>query len=119
MTTHVERVRAALAFGCALALPFFTLLEANYPRLTTQGQLAIFALLGLTLAYLRERAPDESGRRWLQLSDLGLALLTLVVFGYVVVQNEPLFERWWSNGLSLGGRAGAETALDIAIGALD
>jgi TRAP transporter 4TM/12TM fusion protein len=113
--TGVEKVRAALAFGCALALPFFTLFEANYPRLTTQGQLAIFALLGIALAYLRER-PD--GRGWLRVSDLGLAFLAFVVFGYVVVQSEPLFERWWSNGLSLGGRAGAETALDIAIGAI-
>jgi TRAP transporter 4TM/12TM fusion protein len=111
-------VRAALAFACALALPFFTLLEANYPRLTTQGQLAIFALLGLTLAFLRERPAGKGPLALLRLSDLGLALAAIVVFGYVVVQNEPVFESWWSNGLSLGGRAGAETALDIAIGAV-
>ena len=40
-------------------LPLFVLVEANYPRLATQTQLAVFALLGLTLAFLRERCRRE------------------------------------------------------------
>ncbi len=102
-----------MAFACAIALPLFTLAETNYPRMAPQAQLAVFALLGLVLAYLRERPDAKIGAR---LADVGLALLAALVFGYVVVQSDPLFARFWVDGSSLGDRAGIETAVDIAIG---
>jgi TRAP transporter 4TM/12TM fusion protein len=45
-----------------------------------------------------------------------LALAALGVCLYVVVQTEPVFTTIWLDGSSLGDRAGAERALDVAIG---
>ena len=117
----LERIRRTIAGACALALPIFALLEVNYPRLSPQAQLAVFALLGLTLAYLRprpdlEERPAALARR--TAADLLLAAATVAVFGYVVVQSEPLLSALWSGGRSLGDRAGIETGLDIAVGVI-
>ena len=94
----------------ALALPFFVLAEVNYPVMTPQGSLAVFAGLGLALAFL------SAGPKRRHRSELGLAAAALAVCGYVVVQSEPLFEAFWIGGRSLGDRAGIEAGLDIAIG---
>ncbi len=112
---RIERTRAGLAFACALALPIFTLAEANYPHMAPQAQLGVFAMLGLALAFLRER---PGARPSVRLADIGLGLLAALVCGYVVVQSDPFFTRLWIDGQSLGDRAGIETALDIAVGVL-
>ncbi len=109
----IERIRSVVALVCALALPVFTLVEANYPNLTPQAQLAVFAMLGLTLAYARERPKASAVVR---VTDLLLALAAALVCGYVLVQSDSLFSNLWSGGQSLGSRAGIETRLDIAVG---
>ncbi len=111
----IERTRAGLAFACALALPIFTLFETNYPRMVPQAQLGVFALLGLSLAFLGETPGSSALRR---LSNLGLSLLAALVCGYIVVQSDPLFRALWIDGQSLGDRAGIEGGLDMAIGVL-
>lgn len=104
------RVLAGLLCG-------FTLAEVNYPRLAPQSQLAVFALLGLALCFLLH----PLARRWgghplARAGDLALAALAALTCGYVVVQSEPAFARFWSDGQSLGNRAGRETGLDFAVG---
>jgi TRAP transporter 4TM/12TM fusion protein len=103
------------ALGVALCL--FTVAVVNYPMLAPQSQLAIFAMLALVLGFLaphrgRQQSTTIGSRtiRWI------LVMLTLGVCTYVVIQTEPLFERFWIGGSSLGNRAGQETGLDTAVG---
>jgi TRAP transporter 4TM/12TM fusion protein len=100
-------------------LCLFTLFEVNYPFLAPQSQLAIFAMLGLVLCFLHYPAhPKWSGNRALRLLDRCLAGLAAVACLYVVFQTQPLFERFWIDGLSLGNRAGREAGIDTAVGVL-
>ncbi len=95
-------------------LPVFVLVEVNYPQLTPQARLAGFALLGFLLIYLQE--PASTSRRWSRSADWVWALLAVGACSYVLVQSEPLLQRWWLDGVSLGDRAGAEQGLDIVVG---
>ncbi len=98
-------------------LCLFTLFEVNYPRLSPQSQLAIFALLGLVLCFLnRPLHPRLAGNALARGADVALAGLAAACCGYVVIQSEPAFAGWWSNAQSLGDRAGDETTLDTAVG---
>jgi len=107
----------AIVPGTAICL--LTLVEVNYPHLAPPAQLALFALLGLVLCFLTVPVHKSlRGVRWARYLDLGLAGLTVLVFGYVFTQNEPFFDALWIGGQSLGNRAGAETASDILVGAL-
>ncbi len=111
----------ALATACAIVLPIFVLVEVNYPHLTPQSQLAFFALLGFVYIYVQgigsKRSQSKNGKIWLAI-DLTLALAAVVSCGYVIVQGEPLFSSWWTQGQSLGNRAGSEGPMDIAIGVI-
>lgn len=94
-----------------------TLAEVNYPLLTPQSQLALFALLGLSLVFLKHPLhPRFEEQKWAKGLDLFLIVLTFGCFGYVVTQNEPLFQGLWAGGSSLGNRAGLETQLDGVVG---
>jgi TRAP transporter 4TM/12TM fusion protein len=103
----------------AVVLVAFTAAEVNYPRLGPHAQLAIFATLGLLLAFhLKPAHPRLAAHplgRWLDRVLMGLALLVGV---YLVAQSEPAGRGWWTGGQSLGDRAGIESGLDIAIGVL-
>jgi TRAP transporter 4TM/12TM fusion protein len=106
-----------LVRALSLLLCAFTLLEVNYPRLRPQSQLAIFMMLGLVVAFLTTPAR----RRWRGVNparalDLLLAVATVAVSLFVIVQTEPAFEAWWLTGRSLGDRAGFETATDTLAG---
>ena len=95
----------------------FTLAEVNYPHLTPQSQLALFAMLGLVLCFLnRPLHPRLKDNKTLRIVDIALALASVACCAYVFVQTEPWFERWWSGGQSLGDRAGQETSLDTLVG---
>ncbi|MGD8815569.1 MAG: TRAP transporter large permease subunit, partial [Acidobacteriota bacterium] len=101
--------------GTAICL--LTLLEVNYPHLAPPAQLALFALLGLVLCF--RTVPASKGLRgvvWARAVDLALAGLSVLVFGYMFIQNEPLLRSLWVGGQSLGNRAGTETVVDIAVG---
>ena len=113
----IDRVRPAAIRWIGILLCGFTLAEVNYPLLSPHSQLAVFALLGLVLCFLHfpthPKLADKAAFRWL---DTGLATLTALCCGYVVVHSEPMFEGLWLDGLSLGNRAGQETGLDFAVG---
>ena len=92
----------------AVILTAFVLAEVNYPTLGPQSQLAIFAGLGLLLVFLhRKQHPGI---------DVLAVVATLFCFGYILTQDEPLFERFWTGGQPLGNRAGAETGFDHLVG---
>ncbi|MCP5115236.1 MAG: TRAP transporter large permease subunit, partial [bacterium] len=114
----LNRFRQHAVRGLSIALCLFVLAEVNYPHLRPQSQLAIFALLGLVLCFLHfPVTPRLKDKTWSRALDLLLATLTAGVCGWVVVQSEPIFESWWLDGRSLGDRAGAEAAVDVAVGA--
>lgn len=100
-------------------LCLFILAEVNYPRLAPHSQLALFAMLGLILVFLKypvhPRLTDNAAFQGL---DVVLAAGVLLCFGYVIVQTEPIFEKLWVDGKSLGDRAGAERVVDYVVGAL-
>ena len=109
--------RAAVVLGTAICL--LTLIEVNYPRLAPPAQLSLFAALGLVLCFLNVPAHKSlRGVGWARALDLGLAALTVVCFGYVFTQNEPLLDSLWIGGQTLGNRAGSESSLDTLIGVL-
>jgi TRAP transporter 4TM/12TM fusion protein len=116
---HGPRPKGLVVTTLGTAICLLTLVEVNYPHLAPPAQLALFALLGLLLCYLTVPARESlRGVGWARALDLGLAGLTVVVFGYVFTQNEPLLEFLWTGEQSLGNRAGSETALDIVVGVL-
>ena len=111
--------RTRLSQVLAVAICLFTIVEVNYPMLTPQADLGIFALLGITLCFLAFPAHKSlknnrisQGVDWLW---IGIAILCC---GYVVVQSEPAFRSLWVDGRSLGDRAGVESPFDYVIGAL-
>ena len=106
---------ALLSVGTILCL--FTLAEVNYPQLSPQSQLAIFAMLGMVLCFLHHPLHSSlKGHRVARASDLVLALLSVLACSYFVVQTEPAFASFWADGQSLGNRAGRENSLDFAVG---
>jgi len=103
--------------GLSLALCAFTVLEVNYPRLTPQAQLALFMMFGLVIAFLTVPARKAwRGTNPAFALDILLAVATVAVSAYVVVQTEPAFEAWWLTGQSLGNRAGFAIATDTVVG---
>ncbi|HSK76739.1 MAG TPA: TRAP transporter fused permease subunit [Thermoanaerobaculia bacterium] len=112
----LERIRRAAVLTFAVALPVFTLVEVNYPQITPQGELALFALFGIALCFLKDH-PRKRPALSLA-SDLLLALATVLVFGYVLIHNEPAFQGLWWDTASLGNRAGMERPLDLFVGAV-
>jgi len=107
---HLNHVLGAL-------LCLFVLFEVNYPVLSTQSQLAVFAMLGMVLCFLNHPVDRRlADVKILRAADVGLALLAVACCGYIFVQTQPWLSGWWSGGQSLGNRAGQETALDIVVG---
>ncbi len=104
--SHLFRILSAL-------LSLFILAEVNHPQLSPQAQLSVFALLGLSLVFLKY--PIHANKS-LQILDLFFFLAVVFCFGYVLIQTESLFQSYWLNGQSLGNRAGLEHALDHVVG---
>ena len=101
----------------SVLLCVFTLAQVNYPVLSPQSQLAVFALLGLVICFLNVPVhPTLTNHAGARATDVLLALLTVLCCGWIIVQTEPLFERVWQRGSSLGNRAGFETSVDILVG---
>ncbi len=95
----------------------FTLAEVNYPHVSPQSQLAVFAMLGLVLCFLNKPVhPKLADHRALRIVDVVLARASVVCCAYVFIQTEPRFERFWIGGPSVGDRAGQETGLDMVVG---
>ena len=103
----------------SVLLCLFILAEVNYPQLTPQSELALFAMLGLIVVFLRYPVhPRFANNRAFRLLDVVLIGSVIVCFGYVLGQTEPIFQAFWLDGKSLGDRAGAELPLDYIIGGL-
>ncbi|MFQ5651716.1 MAG: TRAP transporter permease [bacterium] len=113
-TGQFQRVLFAVL---SVMLSLFILAEVNYPQLSPQSQLAIFALLGLVLVFLA--TPTQrvlSGNAFGGLRDRILIVAVVGCFGYIVVQTEPVFSSFWSGGQPLGNRAGLEGGMDYLVG---
>ena len=102
-----------------MLLCLFILAEVNYPHLAPQSELALFAMLGLIVVFLRypihSRFEDNPV---FQVLDVVLIGGVIFCFGYVVMQTEPVFQGFWLDGKSLGDRAGAESSLDYVVGGI-
>ena len=115
----LQRIRQIAFRTGAVLLSVFILAEVNYPRLSPQAQLAIFGMLGLVLVFLKypiHRRFEE--HVVFQVLDFVFALAVVVCFGYILVQTEPMFKRFWIDGQQLGDRAGMGTTTDYIIGLL-
>jgi TRAP transporter 4TM/12TM fusion protein len=124
MTRRIFGILAAL-------LSLFILVEVNRSLLSPQSRLAIFAMLGLILVFLKHPlhrgassdeqsgGPDTSiGKHLFKIVDFVLIIAVVLCFGYVLIQTEPIFQRFWTDGMSLGDRAGVEVKMDYVIGLL-
>ena len=81
-----------------------------------QPKLAVFAMLGMALVFLG----FPMFKRWehntfLQIVDLVLVAAAVGIFGYILVQSEDLFERFWVDGAMLGERASSEQPFEFVI----
>jgi len=114
-----ERIHQIFFKPLAVLLSLFILAEVNYPRLSPQSELAIFAMLGLVLIFMKfPLLPKLKGSSIAAVVDVILILATIVCFGYVVVHSEPIFADWWISGEPLGNRAGMEQNSDFIMGLL-
>ena len=103
----------------SVLLCLFILAEVNYPQLTPQSELALFAMLGLIVVFLRYPIhPRFEDHLAFRLLDVMLIVSVIICFGYVLGQTEPIFQTFWLDGKSLGDRAGAEVPLDYIIGGI-
>ena len=110
--------RQLVTRALSVILCTFTLVQVNYPILAPQPQLAVFALLGLVICFLNVPIhPTLKDHPLARASDILLAVLATICCGWIIVQNERLFETFWLDGSSLGNRAGFETTADIIVGA--
>ena len=115
----LQRIRQILFRTCAILLSVFVLAEVNYPQLAPQAQLAIFAMLGLVLVFLKYPIHRRFERHTVfEVFDFVFAFAVVVCFGYILVQTEPTFKRFWFDGQQLGDRAGLGTTTDYIIGLL-
>lgn len=115
----LQRIRQIVFRTCAVLLSLFILAEVNYPRLSPQAQLAIFAMLGLILVFLNYPIHRRvEGYITFQILDFVFALAVAICFGYILIQTEPVFKRFWVDGQRLGDRAGMGTTMDYIIGLL-
>ena len=112
-----ERVRTVSVTLLGILLCFFVLAEVNYPRLQFQSALALFVMLGMVLCFLSYPVhPRLKDVKALRCVDVLLAVATVLCFGFVVAQTEPIFKGLWIGGQSLGDRAGIESTADFVVG---
>ena len=70
----------------------------------------------LDLSAWRRDLPSRRVFQWIGCACLRCCRLGLCL--YVIVQTEPLFSSFWSDGFSLGNRAGSETTADYIVGVI-
>ena len=115
----IEKLKDNIFLVVSVLLCLFILAEVNYPQLAPQSELALFAMLGLIVVFLKYPVhPRFVGSRIFQVLDVVLIGSVIACFGYVLAQTEPVFRDFWLDGKSLGDRAGAELPLDYVVGAV-
>ena len=113
----LQPIRNTLFPLLAVLLSLFILIEVNFPHLLPQSQLAIFGMLGIILVFLKYPLHRRfEGKAAFQILDCVFVIAAVVSFGYILVQTEPMFERFWIGGQPLGQRAGSERFGDYLIG---
>jgi len=81
------------------------------------GKLAFFAMLGLVLVFLsRPLHPRFKDRKWAGWIDVTLCVLTVGVFGYLLIMIEPAWKFAWVGGRSIGDRVYLETSFELGLG---
>ena len=113
----IQKLKNNIFLVVSVVLCLFILAEVNYPQLTPQSELALFAMLGLIVVFLRYPIHSRFAENPVfQTLDVALIGSVIACFGYVVTQTEPVFQDFWLDGKSLGDRAGAELLLDYIVG---
>ena len=103
----------------AAALSAFVLIAVNSTIFDAQPNLALFGMFGLVLVFLSKPAFS----RWadsgiMSILDYILVIGSIACFGYIFVQSENLFEKFWVDETLLGDRAGIEKPFEFAIAAI-
>ena len=115
----IQKLKDNIFLAVSVVLCLFILAEVNYPQLAPQSELALFAMFGLIVVFLRYPIHSRfEGNPIFQVLDAVLIASVIFCFGYVVVQTEPVFQGFWLDGKSLGDRAGAELSLDYIVGGI-
>ena len=115
----IEKLKDNIFFVVSVVLCLFILAEVNYPQLAPQSELALFAMFGLIVVFLRYPIHSRfEGIAIFQVLDAVLIGSVIFCFGYVVMQTERVFQGFWLDGKSLGDRAGAELSLDYVVGGI-
>ncbi len=113
----MKQTKLTLILPVAVILSLFILSEVNYPLLKPQSALALFAMFGLIVVFLKYPIhPRLADNPIYNIFDFVLIGGVIFCFGYVVIQTEPIFERFWLNDRFLGDRASAEHILDFYVG---
>ena len=116
MPDRFNKIRGYAYNFLAALICIFVLVATNTNLFAEQPNLAVFGMLGCLLVFLSISLVQQWKDAWaLRILDLVLILATLVSFGFIVVQSEPRFERFWIEGTLLGDRAGNETTLDYVL----
>lgn len=115
----MKQKKQFLILPVAVLLSLFILSEVNYPILRPQSALALFAMLGLIVVFLKyplhKKLDDNS---LLQTLDYVFVGCVIVCFGYVVTQTEPFFKSLWLKGIYLGDRVSNEHPIDYVVGGI-
>ena len=112
-----QKLKDNIFLVVSVLLCLFILAEVNYPQLAPQSELALFAMLGLIVVFLRYPIHSRFAENPIfQVLDVAFIGSVIACFGYVVTQTEPVFQSFWLDGKSLGDRAGAEQQLDYIVG---
>ena len=112
-----QKLKNNIFLVVSVLLCLFILAEVNYPHLAPQSELALFAMFGLIVVFLRYPIHSRFAENPVfQTLDVALIGSVIACFGYVVTQTEPVFQGFWLDGKSLGDRAGAELLLDYIVG---
>ncbi len=111
----LRRTSAAIS----IVLCLFVLGAVNFNLLSQQAALALFGWLGIVLVIIHKPFAGKWLPTRVRLAiDLGLLAASAVSFGYILVQSDPLFQRFWVDEIMLGNRAGNETTLDYVLSSI-
>lgn len=112
-----DKIRNAAIAVLGILLCLYTLVEANFPHLQVQAQLAIFVMIGLVLCFLLYPVTKSlANNRAFRIVDLVLAAAVLICCGYIVIHSDELFSRYWVDNKSIGNRSGDATQFELVLG---
>lgn len=113
----MKHIKLTLILPVAAVLSLFILAEVNYPLLRPQSALALFAMFGLIVVFLKYPLhPNLAENIVCHILDFVLVVGVIFSFGYVVIQTEPIFDHFWLKDVFLGERASDEHILDFYVG---